>query len=105
MRYRHMAAKPVIRKTVPEYVRQEIHGDVDVRALLRPGCRSPYAGGDRPRAFQSLGVCRVRLQVVDDTLVDHFRLGRRHPGDPVTPRDLAARGDRAVTPDANPQHS
>jgi hypothetical protein len=29
-------------------------------------------------------VCRVHLQVVDDTLVDHFCLGRGHPDDPVT---------------------
>jgi hypothetical protein len=29
--------------------------------------------------------------------VDHFCLGRGHPSNPVTSRDLAARGDRAVT--------
>ena len=29
--------------------------------------------------------------------MDQFRLGRGHPGDPVTPGDLAARSDRTVT--------
>jgi hypothetical protein len=32
-----------------------------------------------PRAFQSLRVGRAHLQVVDDTLVDHFCAGRGHP--------------------------
>jgi hypothetical protein len=49
-------------------------------------------------------VCRVYLQVIDDTLVDRVCLGRRLPGDPVTSRDLPAGSDCAVTPDADPQH-
>jgi len=66
-------------------------------------CRQPsYAGGDRPRAFQRFSVCRVNLQVVDDTLVDQLGLGGGHPDDPVTSGELAACGDRALTPHANP---
>jgi hypothetical protein len=65
---------------------------------------SLHAGGDRPGAFQGFGVCGVNLQVVDDTLVNQFGLGRGHPDDTVTSRDFAARGDGAVTPDADPQH-
>ncbi len=42
--------------------------------------------------------------VIDNTLVDRVCLGRRLPRDPVTSRDLPADGDRAVTPDADPQH-
>jgi hypothetical protein len=62
------------------------------------------AGGDRLRAVQGLGVGRVYLQVVDDPPVDKLRLRGGHPGDPVTPRELAGRGDGCLTPDADPQH-
>jgi hypothetical protein len=36
-------------------------------------------GSDRLGALQSLGVCRVHLQVIDHATVDHFCLGRGHP--------------------------
>ncbi len=36
--------------------------------------------------------------------MDHFCLGRGHPDDPITSCDLAACGDRALAPDADPQH-
>jgi hypothetical protein len=36
--------------------------------------------------------------------VNQFGLGRGHPADTVTSRDFAARGDGAVTADADPQH-
>jgi hypothetical protein len=48
--------------------------------------------------------CRVYLQVIDDAPVDKLRLRGGHPGDPVTPGELAGRGDSCLTPDADPQH-
>src|SRR5262249_32611081 len=65
---------------------------------------SRHACGDRPRAVQRLGVCRVYLQVVGDALVHQCCLGCGHPDDPIAPGDLAGFGDRAVTPDTDPQH-
>jgi hypothetical protein len=34
----------------------------------------------------------------------HFRLDRGHPDDPITSCHFTACGDRALTPDADPQH-
>src|SRR5690348_7147119 len=62
------------------------------------------AGGDRLRAVQGLTVGRVYLQVINDAPVDKLRLRGGHPGDPVTPSQLAGRGDGCLTPDADPQH-
>jgi hypothetical protein len=36
--------------------------------------------------------------------VDHVRLDGGHPGDAVAPGDLAARRDRALAPDTDPEH-
>ena len=46
----------------------------------------------------------VHLQVVDHALVDHLRLRRGHPLDPISAGELAACGDSAVAPDGDPQH-
>src|SRR5499427_10284939 len=66
--------------------------------------RSPDLGSDNPRTLQGLGMCGVHLQVVDHALVDNLRLRQGHPLDPVAPGELAARGDRAVAPDGDPQY-
>jgi hypothetical protein len=54
---------------------------------------SVRVGRDRLGAWQGLGVRRVHLQVVDDTAVDQFGLGRGHSDDPVASGELAARAD------------
>jgi hypothetical protein len=47
---------------------------------------------------------RVYLKVVGHSRVDHNRLRGGHPRDAVRSCGLTARGDRAVAPDADPQH-
>jgi hypothetical protein len=45
---------------------------------------------DRLGAFQGFGARRVHLQVVDDTAVDQFGLGRGHSDDPAPALAIAA---------------
>jgi hypothetical protein len=61
-------------------------------------------GGDTPRTHQGLGLRGVHLQVIDHALVDHLRLRHGHSRDPISPGDLAARGDRALASDADLEH-
>lgn len=70
----------------------------------QPGRRSLDMYGDDPCALHRLGMRGVHLQVIGHALVDHIRLGRGHPGDPIASCDLTACGNRTVTPDADPQH-
>ncbi len=74
------------------------------RGWSTPGRRSLDIQGDSACALHRLGMRGVHLQVIDHAPVDHIRLGRGHPGDAIASCDLTVRGDRTVTPDADPQH-